>query len=493
MPELGDLVAALPHARLIGDARGVVVDDATHDSRQAAANGLFIALVGANVDGHDHVVSAHDNGAVAALVSREVDAAVPQVVVADTRAAAGPAAAWVHGVPSDDLRVIGTTGTNGKTTISWMVESAAAAAGHGTGMIGTVATRINGTHQAAVRTTPEGPDLQRLLATMRDRGADVVAMEVSSHGLDLRRVDGTRFAVAVFTNLTQDHLDFHESFEDYYAAKARLFTPELSDRAVIGVFDEWGRRLAAETPLEHVTIGEDADADIRLSVQHAGIDGSRGRLDGPADWLGGATTVEVSTPLQGQFNLRNAAQAWVATVALGLDPDAVTAGIAAADDVPGRFEVVVSDGITAIVDYAHSPDAIEGLVAALRPVTDGRIILVLGAGGDRDRAKRGPMGAAARAADVVLFTSDNPRTEDPDAIIRELLDGAMAAGSDPGHTHLEAIPDREAAIARGLALASDGDVVAVLGKGHETGQEVGGIVRPFDDREVVARLWDARS
>ncbi len=267
----------------------------------AADATMFIALVGATTDGHDHVASARDNGAVAALVSREVDVADPQVVVPDTREAAGPAAAWVHGDPASDLRIIGTTGTNGKTTISWMVESAAAAAGHGTGMIGTVATRINGTQQAAVRTTPEGPDLQRLLATMRDRGADVVAMEVSSHGLDLHRVDGTRFAVAVFTNLTQDHLDFHETFEDYFAAKARLFTPELSDRAVIGVFDDWGRRLAATTSLDKVTIGEDDDADIRLSVDHAGIDGSRGRLLGPAEWLGGATQRRGHDPVAGSL------------------------------------------------------------------------------------------------------------------------------------------------------------------------------------------------
>lgn len=489
MPALAELVTLLPDAVVAGSHSSVSVGDATHDSREATPGSLFVALVGAVSDGHDHVGSAVGNGAVAALVSRPVDVDIPQVVVPDTRLAAGPAAAWVHGQPSDDLQIVGTTGTNGKTTISWMIESAAAAAGQGTGMVGTVATRINGAQQSAVRTTPEGPDLQRLLGTMRDRGAQVVAMEVSSHGLQLHRVDGTRFATAVFTNLSQDHLDFHATFDDYFAAKARLFTPEFSDRAVIGVFDDWGRRLAGMTTLDHVTIGEDDAADISLTTVHADIRGSRGVLAGPAEWLGGASTVEVETPLQGHFNLRNAAQAWVAAVSLGLDPAGVCAGIAAADDVPGRFEVVIAEKITAIVDYAHSPDAIESLVDALRPVTDGRIILVLGAGGDRDRAKRGPMGAAATAAEVVLFTSDNPRSEDPDDIIRDLIDGAMAAGSPHGRTHMEAIPDREAAIARGLAMAEAGDVVAVLGKGHETGQEVGGITRPFDDREVVARRW----
>lgn len=497
MPVLTDLVAHLPDATLAvrdnANPADVVVTDMTHDSRLATPGTMFVALVGSSSDGHDHVAEAVANGAVAALVTRPVDVAVPQVVVADTRRAAGPVAALVHGTPSRDLQVIGTTGTNGKTTISWMVEAAAAAAGHGTGMIGTVATRINGTEEPAVRTTPEGPDLQRLLATMRARGAEVVAMEVSSHGLELHRVDGTHFRVAVFTNLSQDHLDFHETFEDYFLAKARLFTPAFADRAVIGVFDDWGRRLAAMTDVEHVTIGEDDDADIRLVPVAADITGSRGRLEGPEPWLGGRANVELSTPLQGHFNLRNAAQAWVASVALGLDPDAVTVGIAAADDVPGRVQVVVADEVTALVDYAHSPDAIDALVAALRPLTTGRIILVLGAGGDRDRAKRGPMGAAATAADVVLFTSDNPRSEDPDAIIRELIDGATGAGNVHGRTHMEAIPDREAAIARGLAMAVPGDVVAVLGKGHETGQEVGGIVRPFDDREVLARLWAGRS
>ena len=500
MPALTDLVAHLPDAAFASgsdgvdaDAATVVVTDVSHDSRLVTPGTLFVALVGAHVDGHDHVDEAIANGAVALLVTRPVDAEVPQVLVPDTRRAAGPAASFVHGVPSRELQVVGTTGTNGKTTISWMVEAAAAAAGRGTGMIGTVATRVHGTEEPAVRTTPEGPDLQRLLATMRGRGAEVVAMEVSSHGLAMHRVDGTRFRVAVFTNLSQDHLDFHETLEAYFLAKARLFTPEFTDRAVIGVFDEWGRRLAAMCEVEHVTIGEGDDADVRLVPLTADLTGSHGRLEGPAQWLGGHDGVEFSTPLQGHFNLRNAAQAWVASVALGLDPDAVTAGIAAADDVPGRFQVVVADEITALVDYAHSPDAIAALVTALRPVTDGRIILVLGAGGDRDRGKRGPMGAAATAADVVLFTSDNPRSEDPDAIIRELIDGATGAGTANGRTHMEAIPDREAAIARALAIATPGDVVAVLGKGHEVGQEIGGIVRPFDDREVLARLWEART
>lgn len=494
MATLDDVAAALEVVEVCDDtgdhARGVQVTDVTHDSRQVAAGACFVALRGEHSDGHDHVAEAVANGAVAVVVEEALDVAVPQVVVADTRAAAGPAAAVVHGRPSRDLDVVGTTGTNGKTTVSWMVEAAAAAGGHGTGMLGTVATRIMGATESAVRTTPEGPDLQRLLATMRHRGVEVVAMEVSSHGLAMRRVDGTRFRLAVFTNLSQDHLDFHGDLEAYFAAKARLFTPAFSDRALIGVFDEWGRRMAAAADVEHVTIGTDDDADVRLVTDEIGLEGSRGHLVGPAEWLGGTDVLDVATPMQGHFNLRNAAQALVAATSVGVDPAAAAAGIAAAVEVPGRFEVVVADRITAMVDYAHSPEAVTAVIAALRPVVSGRLIVVLGAGGDRDRDKRGPMGAAAVAADVVVFTSDNPRSEDPDEIIRELIDGATDARVPGRHTHIEAIGDREAAIGRALHIASDGDVVAVLGKGHEGGQEVAGVVRDFDDREVLRRLWD---
>lgn len=496
MVTVAELAEALPDAHLVPGAQSrnravspVQVQEVIHDSRLATAGSCFVALQGMATDGHGHVDEAVANGAIAALVMHTVDTEVPQIVVADTRIAAGPAAAVVHDHPSRDLQVVGTTGTNGKTTISWMLEAAAAADGHGTGMLGTVATRINGATEAAVRTTPEGPDLQRLLATMRLRGVDVVAMEVSSHGLALHRVDGTHFAMAVFTNLSRDHLDFHDTLDDYFEAKARLFTPEFSERAVIGVFDDWGWRMARHSQVEHVTLGESQQADVRLFVDEVGLAGSRGHVVGPAEWLGGRTRLTVTTPLQGRFNLHNAAQALVAATAVGIAPEAAAAGIAAADDVPGRFEVVVADEVTALVDYAHTPEAVAAVVAALRPVTDGRVIVVIGAGGDRDRDKRGPMGAAATAGDVVVFTSDNPRSEDPDAILRELLHGATTAATSGGRTHIEAIADREAAIDRALRLADAGDVVAVLGKGHETGQEVAGVVRDFDDREVLARLW----
>ncbi len=483
LAELRDLVDG---ARLVpSDAGGTVVDDVVHDSRQARDRTLFAALRGATTDGHDHVGAAAEAGAAAALVEEAVDVDLPQLVVADTRVAVGPVAAAVHGHPADDLQVIAVTGTNGKTTVSHLVEGAAAAAGRGTGLVGTVATRIHGSVLPAVRTTPEGTDLQRLLRDMRDQGVEVVAMEVSSHGLALHRVDGVRADVAVFTNLSQDHLDFHDDLDDYFAAKARLFTPDMAVRGIVGVFDQWGRRLAEEADVDVVTVGED-DADIVLEHLEATLHGTRGVLRGPADLLGGHDELEVVTRLAGAFNLRNAAQALVAAIAIGVDAEAAATGIGATDDIPGRFELVVEDEVTGLVDYAHSPDAITALVETLRPVTSGRVILVLGAGGDRDRAKRGPMGRAAVAADVVVFTSDNPRTEAPQAILDDLLAGATEARS---RSHVEAMVDREAAIDRALAVAEPGDVVVVAGKGHETGQDLGGLVRPFDDREVLLRRW----
>ncbi len=486
MTTLEDLHARLPGARLEpATAGGVEVDDVVHDSRQVTPGSLFVALRGAATDGHRHATGAVEAGAAALLVEQVLGIDVPQLVVDDTRRAAGPAAAEVHGRPGEALDLVAVTGTNGKTTTSHLVEAAAAAGGRGTGLVGTVATRIHGESVPATRTTPEGTDLQRLLADMRDRGVEVVAMEVSSHGLALHRVDGIHAAVAVFTNLSRDHLDFHDDFEDYFAAKARLFTPELAERGIVGVFDDWGRRLADQASIDVATVGT-ADADVVMDLLGATLHGTRGVVRGPADLLGGRTEVEVSTRLAGEFNLRNAVQAFLAAVAVGIDADAAIAGIAAADDIPGRFELVVEDDVTALVDYAHSPDAIAALVATLRPVTPGRVVLVVGAGGDRDRAKRGPMGAAAVAADVVVFTSDNPRTEAPQAILDELLAGATAAR---GRAHVEAMVDREAAIDRALALAEPGDVVVVAGKGHETGQDLGGMVRPFDDREVLVRRW----
>ena len=483
---LSHLTAGLRRAERHGPDVDVV--DATHDSRQVEPGWLFCAVVGTTSDGHDHAGQAVERGAAALVVERWLDLDVPQVKVPSVRAVLGHVAAAVHDHPSHDLSVVGITGTNGKTTVAYLVEAAAAAHGVGTGVIGTVETRIHGIAQPGVRTTPEGTDLQRLLRRMHDRGVDTVAMEVSSHGLDLRRVDGTRFVCIGFTNFSQDHLDWHGSMEAYFAAKARLATPEFTDQAVVCTNDDGGRRFAAQAAangLEVVTVADaevDPDADHVVEERVLDLDGGRARvrsLDGER---------EVRTRLVADFNLTNAVVAEVLARRAGIDAEAARAGIAACDGVPGRLERVdTPDDVTVLVDYAHTPDAIVHLLRSLRSLLPPgqRIHLVLGCGGDRDRGKRPMMGAAAMAADVAVLTSDNPRSEDPEAILDAMVAGAHEASGPEARARLEVEVDRRAAIAAALAGASDGDVVLVAGKGHETGQEVGDRVLPFDDRVVV--------
>ncbi|MFP5309319.1 MAG: UDP-N-acetylmuramoyl-L-alanyl-D-glutamate--2,6-diaminopimelate ligase [Actinomycetes bacterium] len=483
-------------AAALGDAerRGpdVAVDDVTHDSRRAGPGVLFCAIPGEVTDGHDHAPAAVAAGTPALLVERWLDLDVAQVRVPSVRAAAGPAAARVHGHPAERLAVVGVTGTNGKTTTAYLVEAAAAAGGLGTGVIGTIETRVHGVPEPGVRTTPESTDLQRLLATMHARGVDVVAMEVSSHGLALHRVDGTRFAVGVFTNLTQDHLDFHGTMEAYLAAKQRLFAGDLAERAVVWVSEDGiGARVAAEAAVPVTTVGEVDGVDHRLVDVETGLDGVRGVLRGPDGDL------PLSTRLLGRHNLANAACAVLAAVAAGVAPDAAVAGVAACPGVPGRLEQVTRpDGPTGagprvFVDYAHTPDALERVVGELRAALPpaGRLHVVVGCGGDRDRGKRPLMGAVAARADLAVLTSDNPRSEDPDAILAAVRAGAeeaVAAGA-PAEVVVQA--DRRAAIRTAVARAAEADVVLVAGKGHETGQEAAGVVRPFDDRvEAAAAL-----
>lgn len=481
---LSAVAAALPHAqRDRGDAEVV---DATHDSRQVAPSWLFCCVPGSRVDGHELAPGAVAAGASALLVERWLDLPVPQVKVPSVRAAIGAAAAVVHGSPSTELTVVGVTGTNGKTTTTALLEGAFAAAGWGTGVIGTVATRIHGDVVPGIRTTPEGTDLQRLLRTMLDRGVDGVAIEVSSHGLDLRRVDGTRIAVALYTNLSHDHLDWHGSMEAYLAAKARLFTPALSRQGVVHLDGPWGRRLRdlAEVPI--VTFGTDDDADHRIAEVVTDIHGGRAQVVGPD-----GRRTEVRTGLLGAFNVANAVGAVLAAEAAGVPLDAAVAGVAAATGPSGRMERVdVGQPFTVLVDYAHTPDALVQVIAAVRDVLDpdGRVHVVVGCGGDRDRGKRPAMGAAAVTADVAVLTSDNPRSEDPEDILAAAADGArdaLAAGAD-ATLHLEL--DRRAAIATALASAEPGDVVLIAGKGHETGQEFADHTVPFDDREVAREL-----
>jgi UDP-N-acetylmuramoyl-L-alanyl-D-glutamate--2,6-diaminopimelate ligase len=375
----------------------------------------------------------------------------------------GPVAAACHGHPSAALPVVGVTGTNGKTTTTWLLRAVLEAAGRPTGLIGTL---------SGARTTPEAPDLQARLAALRDEGARAVSMEVSSHALALHRVDGTRFAVAVFTNLGRDHLDFHDTLEEYFAAKARLFTPELAEVAVVGVDDPHGRLLrdAARIPTRGYSLADVEDLEL-------GPRSSTGR------WRGQRLVV----PLGGAFNVRNALAAAMAAVELGVDEATVVEGLAAAPPVPGRFEAVALEApFTVVVDYAHTPDALEALLGAARDVAapGARLLVAFGCGGDRDRAKRPAMGeVAARLADVVVVTSDNPRSEDPAAIAEAVRRGAAGPGA------VTTVLDRREAVATVLAEAGPGDVVVVAGKGHETTQDIGGAAVPFDDRAVVAEEW----
>ncbi len=473
---LDAVVAALPSARaarLVGSGR-VAVRGMTHDSRHVEAGMMFACVRGEHHDGHRFAGRAVDAGATALLVDHAVDLPVPQVVVDDTRLAMGPAAARAYGDPSASLLLVGITGTNGKTTTTQLLASILRAAGRPTGVIGT----LSGGH-----TTPEAPDLQARLAEFRDQGDEAVVMEVSSHALALHRVDGTRFAAAVFTNLGTDHLDLHHTAEEYFRAKASLFAPELSDLGVTNVDDAHGRLLFDASPIEMVGYSLADAEDVEIGVAAHAL-----------TWRG----ERLQVGLGGAFNVMNTLAAATTAASLGIDTATIAAGLAAVEPVPGRFERVDTvggaarqRGIDVIVDYAHTPDGLEQLIAAGRRVDpDGRILLVFGCGGDRDHAKRPQMGAVAvRLADWVAVTSDNPRSERPLAIIDEVLYGMLPAE----RAKVAVEPDRRAAIALALGAARPGDLVLVAGKGHETTQTIGDEVFEFDDRAVVRELLEGGS
>jgi UDP-N-acetylmuramoyl-L-alanyl-D-glutamate--2,6-diaminopimelate ligase len=464
-----------------GDA-GTLVTDVALDTRMVVPGALFCCVPGARVDGHDLAGKALDAGAAALCVQRPLELEAPQLLVGGVRDALAPLAATFFDHPSRRLELVGVTGTNGKTTTTFMLEAIFRAAGRTPGVLGTVEVRVGDVHRAAVHTTPEAPDLQRLLAEMADTGVRAVAMEVSSHGLALHRVDGTRFRAAIFTNLTQDHLDFHTDLDDYYQAKRRLFTPEFTPLGVVNLDDPHGRRLAEERQVAVVTTsaGGAGDADWRATDVAASLEGTSFQLGSPA----GSRPVRLR--LAGQFNVANALGALAAADALGIDLDTAVAGLEALAGVPGRFERVdAGQPFTVLVDYAHTPDSLDNLLRAARAVTGGRVIVVFGCGGDRDRAKRPLMGEiAGRLADMAVVTSDNPRSEAPEAIVDQVAEGvARAAG--PGGFLVEV--DRRAAIRAALAMAGPGDAVLLAGKGHEQGQEfAGGRKVPFDDRLVAA-------
>ncbi len=467
-------LAEIVGGRRVGDGDPLILD-VTHDSRQVGVGSLFVAVKGMVSDGHDFIGQAMTMGASAIVCERPIEPAVPHVLVEDARGSLAKLAAAVHHHPSRELDVVGVTGTNGKTSVSFILESMLRSAGKVTGLIGTITTRIGDEQIPTLRTTPESTDFQRLLREMVNRGAEVVVTEVSSHALRLGRVDETEFAVVGFTNLSQDHLDFHADMEDYFAAKRMLFERRFSSVGVICIDDEWGRRLANDTAIEVRTVSMGSDADLRAEITGRSFAGTELMLTFPD-----AERRKVEVPLLGDFNAENALVAAGCALELGLTRDQVVTGMSQASPAPGRFELVSGgDPIRIIVDYAHTPDGIASVIESVRMLSPGRVIALIGAGGDRDRAKRPLMGAAGSSADLLIVTSDNPRTEDPEAIIAELMSGVSGVEAI-------AIVDRREAIVAAVDAAHDGDVVLVLGKGHERSQEIGDRVLPFDDR-LVAR------
>ncbi len=445
---------------------------------------LYAALPGSRTHGADHAAAAVAAGAAAILTDADGAARVetldvPTLVVEEPRARLADLSAWFHGHPADAFTTIGVTGTQGKTTTTYLAE--AALGPRRSAVVGTIGTRITGLPASSSLTTPEAPALQALFAVMREEAVEVCVMEVSSHAMVQGRVDGFAFDVAVFLNLGRDHLDFHHSLDEYFLAKAALFTPEHARRAVVNVDDAHGRRLLELTPLPVTTFSTEGNAaDWRaLNIRPHRL-GTDLQVLGPA-----GEEVELSVPLPGVFNVSNALAVVAALSSAGLDASELAAGIATSPGVPGRMErVEAGQEFTAIVDYAHKPDAVTAVLTALRPVTPGRLIIVIGAGGDRDHGKRPLMGeAAAQYADLVVVTDDNPRSEDPAAIRADLVGGASAG---PG-VAVE-VAGRRGAIAHAVALAHRGDTIVVAGKGHEQGQDIDGVVHPFDDRTVLREL-----
>jgi UDP-N-acetylmuramoyl-L-alanyl-D-glutamate--2,6-diaminopimelate ligase len=460
----------------------------THNSREVRPGDLYAALPGAAAHGARFAVEAAAGGAVAILTDPVGEAqahssGLPVLVLPHPRAVLGELAAWVYGKPADALLLMGVTGTNGKTTAAHLAEAGLRAAGLRTGLVGTVETRIAGEVASSVRTTPESTDLHALFAMMRERGVTAAAMEVSSHALAFGRVDGLVYDVAVFTNLSQDHLDFHRDMEDYFAAKRSLFMPARARTGVVNVDDEYGRRLLIESqiPVVAVSPSGNQEADWAARDVHLGPGDSTFVAVGPA-----GLTVPVHLGMPGRHNVENALLATAALVTAGIPATDAAAGIGACRGVPGRMERVdAGQPFLAVVDYAHTPDAVETALATLREVTEGKLIAVLGCGGDRDRAKRQLMGeVGAGGADVLVITDDNPRSEDPAAIRAAVLQGTNRVPARARAQVLE-VGDRGAAIELAVGSAGPRDCVVVLGKGHEQGQEIGGAVMPFDDRVVL--------
>jgi UDP-N-acetylmuramoyl-L-alanyl-D-glutamate--2,6-diaminopimelate ligase len=458
------LVRALEPTDVVARAP-VELADLAYDTRTVQPGALFFCVPGEHFDGHDLAREAVQRGAVAVVAERPLELGVPQLIVPSVRRAMPVAADEFFGRPTEELQVAAVTGTNGKTTTAFLLFAVLAAAGRRPGLLGTIEARVGGERRGVVHTTPEAIDLQRTFREMLDAGDRSCAMEASSHASAMHRLDRVRFSVLVFTNLTQDHLDFHETMEDYFEAKRRLFV-EDAPPAAVNIGDEWGRRLARERP-DALTFGFAEDAEV-----------------GP-DALGG-----IDLKLRGRFNVENALGALAAGRLLGISDEAVARGLESLRGVPGRFEAVdEGQPFTVLVDYAHTPDALAHVLRSARELTSGRLLCVFGCGGDRDREKRPVMGRiASELSDLAILTSDNPRGEDPLAIIEDVTAGAKG--------DLEVEVDRAKAIALAVERAREGDVVVIAGKGHEQGQQFGDRTLPFDDREAardaLRRLGAAR-
>lgn len=459
----------------------VIVFGITHNSKSVQPGDLYVALRGANNHGIDFVDEAIANGAVAVAsdshgVAISKQKGLPAIELSNARRDMATIAARIYGNPETNLVLTGVTGTNGKTTTTHMLRSIFIDAGKRVGVIGTLGTYLDEDHLPGARTTPESTDLFATLALMVERGITHVFMEVSSHALTLHRVAGLKFDVAIFTNLTQDHLDFHGSMDNYFAAKALLFAPEHSTRAVICIDDDWGMKLASEARIPVVTIGRDGNWKTSQAISN-----STGLTTQKID-IKNSDSISLSVNMLGSFNATNAACALAASQLLGLSVSKSLESLRNVRPIPGRLEKVsISSAGTAIVDYAHTPDAVATVLTVIKDASPEKIITVIGCGGDRDALKRPLMGkVAAQLSDIVIITDDNPRSEAP-----ELIRSAMIEGTKDCLAQVIEVSDRRAAIAKALSMSGPGDVIAVLGKGHETGQEISGEVFPFDDRVVV--------
>jgi UDP-N-acetylmuramoyl-L-alanyl-D-glutamate--2,6-diaminopimelate ligase len=484
---LNEIAGWLAAARLVGDG-SMEITAVENDSRKAGPGSLFICVPGYKDDGHDYAPSAYEKGAAALIVERKLDIPLPQIVVKSSRTAMAIIADRFYDHPSRKLRLIGVTGTNGKTTTTYLIERIMTEAGKNAGVIGTIETRYRGTTVPMSGTTPGALELQRMLADMADASVDICAMEVSSHALDQGRVLGTRFRTAVFTNLTQDHLDYHETMEQYAAAKGLLFARlgnEFSDAegercyAVLNADDAASATLAKLTAAETITYGIESDADVRASGIRISSRGTSFRLD---TFRGSA---DIVIRMVGKFNVFNALAAASVALLEGVSLETIKRSLEALPGVPGRVESVdAGQSFAVVVDYAHTPDGLENVLRTVSEFAEGRIICVFGCGGNRDRTKRPIMGRiAAQYADICVITSDNPRLEDPQAILLDIEAGLKADNVAPDRYML--IEDRRAAIEKAVEMASPGDVVLIAGKGHETYQLIGGESFSFDDRIVA--------